>query len=416
MKRRQFLRSLAGVTAAAGMFSNNPLSLQLRKAYAAEGKSLVVIFQRGGCDGLNTVVPYFEPNYYRMRPTIAIAPPDSSNPAAALDLDGRFGLEPTMAGMHSLYQQGLLAIMPAVHYRQPSRSHFDSQHYIETGIVDSRQGQSENDDGWLNRHMQSQFLPSSFRAVSMGRGELAQSLQGTADAKSISNLQDFRIGIDETEETLLLQRVDTAYQQTPSDLPNHQLLHRYGSQLVSDLALVGQIRQQEYVPDNGAVYPNNGLARDLMQVAQLLKAGVGLEISTLNIGGWDTHADQAMRLPNNLGRFSDAISAFYQDMGSLMADTVILTMTEFGRTAYENGSQGTDHGNASSWFAMGGGIRGGIYGDWPGIEDAQLHRGRYLATGLDCHDIYGDILTNHMQNFDLATVLPGHNYQPVGLF
>lgn len=416
MKRRQFVKGLLTATASASVFSDNPLSLSFRKAAAAEGKSVVVIFQRGGCDGLNVVVPYSEPNYYNMRPTIAIPAPDSGMPNAALDLNGQFGLDNTMTGLHQIWQQGNLAVMPTTHYNNASRSHFDSQHYIETARPGVRNGQHANDDGWLNRHMQSQVLPSSFRAVSMGRGEMAQSLVGTADAKTIGNLSDFSIGIDDNEETMLLQRINQVYQQPAGNLSNHQLLHRFGSNLVSDLNIISAIRDQEYLPDNGVTYPNNGLGRDLRQVAQLLKAGVGLEIATVSIGGWDTHADQAMRLPPNLGRFSAAITAFYQDMGSLMSDVVILTATEFGRTSYENGSNGTDHGHASCWFAMGGGINGGIYGDWPGLEDDQLNRGRYLEHTIDCHDIYGDILINHMQNNNLGSVLPGHSYAPVGLF
>lgn len=416
MKRRQFIKSMAGATAAASLFSNNPFSLSFRAAQAAEGKSVVVIFQRGGCDGLNTVIPYSEPNYYRIRPTIAIPAPDSGAANAALDLDGQFGLDNNMTGMHQLWQEGALAVMPATHYVNASRSHFDSQHYIETAKPLERMGQQPGDDGWLNRHMQTQILPSSFRAVSMGRGSIAQSLVGNADAKSISNLADFSVGIDEDEETMLLQRIDQVYQQSPGDLSNHQLLHRFGRSLVSDLNVISQIRDQEYFPDNGVQYPSTGLANDLRQVAQLIKAGIGLEIATVSAGGWDTHANQAMRLPPNLGRFSDAITAFYRDMGSFMDDVVILTCTEFGRTSYENGSQGTDHGYASAWFAMGGGINGGVYGNWPGLEDDQLNRGRYLDKGIDCHDIYGDILTRHMLNNDLSTILPGHNYQSPGLF
>ena len=416
MKRRHFLRGLLTATASASLLSENPMSLSFRKAMAAEGKSIVVVFQRGGCDGLNTVVPYSEENYYRIRPTIAIPNPTSGAANAALDLDGRFGLDSNMTALHQIWQQGNLAVMPTTHYGNASRSHFDSQHYIETAKPLERRGQQPGDDGWLNRHMQTQLLPSSFRALSMGRGEIAHSLIGQADVKTLASLSDFSIGIDETEETMLLQRIDQVYQQTPQAMNNHQLLHRFGSNLVNDLNIIGEIQQQEYVPDNGVTYPNNGLARDLRQVAQLLKANIGLEIATVNIGGWDTHADQSRRLPPNLGRFSDAIGAFYQDMGDMMNDVVILTATEFGRTSYENGSQGTDHGHASSWFAMGGGINGGIYGDWPGVEDDQLYRGRFLQHTLDCHDIYGDILVNHMLNNNLSSVLPGHNYQPVGLF
>ncbi|BDX07187.1 DUF1501 domain-containing protein [Planctobacterium marinum] len=416
MKRRQFVKGLLTATASAGMLTDNPISLSFRKAMAAEGKSVVVIFQRGGCDGLNVVVPYSEPNYYNIRPTIAIPAPDSGLANAALDLNGVFGLDNNMTGLHQIWQEGNLAIMPTTHYNDASRSHFDSQHYIESARPGVRNGQQASDDGWLNRHMQSQFLPSSFRAVSMGRGGIAQSLVGSADAKTIGSLADFSIGVADDEQAMLLQRIDQIYQQPASAMTNHQLLQRFGSSLVSDLNIIGDIRNQEYIPDNGVTYPNSGLARDLQQVAQLLKAGVGLEIATVSVGGWDTHADQAMLLPPNLGRFSEAITAFYQDMGSMMSDVVILTATEFGRTSHENGSHGTDHGHASCWFAMGGGISGGIYGDWPGLEDDQLNRGRYLEHTLDCHDIYGDILVNHMLNNDLATVLPGHSYSPVGLF
>lgn len=416
MKRRQFIRGMATATATASLFSENPLSLTFRSALAAEGKTLVVVFQRGGCDGLNVVVPYTEPNYYRIRPTIAIPAPDAGKPNSALDLDGHFGLDPNMTGFHQLFQEGALAVMPTTHYDNASRSHFSSQHYIETGKPLSRMGQQPDDDGWLNRHMQTQVLPSSFRAVSMGRNEIAQSLVGAADAKTISNLGDFGLGIDENEQTMLLQRIDQVYNQPAGELTNHQLLQRFGSGLVQDLNVIGQIREQEYIPDNGVVYPGNGLGNDLRQIAQLIKANVGLEIATVSIGGWDTHSNQANRLPPNLGRFSDAITAFYRDMGSMMSDVVVLTATEFGRTSYENGSQGTDHGYASSWFAMGGGIQGGIYGDWPGVEDDQLRNGRFLESTIDCHDIYGDILVNHMLNNNLDAVLPGHNYQSLGLF
>lgn len=416
MKRRNFLKGLLAGAGTATLMSGNPLSFKIRPAHAAEGKTLIVVFQRGGCDGLNVVVPFAEPNYYAMRPTLAIAPPDPNNPNAALNLNGSLGLHPSMSAMHDLFLQGQLAVMPTVHYPNASRSHFSSQHYIETAKTTERNGEQLSDDGWLNRHMQSQIFPAAFRAVSMGRGEIAQSLVGSADAKSISSLADFSVGINEQEEALLLQRINSVYGQTPEALTNHQLLHRFGSQLVNDLGVISQIRDQEYVPDNGAIYPNNSFARDLRQVAQLIKSGVGLELATVNIGGWDTHANQANQLPGLLTRFSESIAAFNQDMGGFMNDVVVLTCTEFGRTAHENGSQGTDHGHAASWFAIGGGIQGGIYGQWPGLEEDQLNNGRFLESTLDCHDVYGDIVSQHLLNNDLSTVLPQHNYNPVGLF
>lgn len=410
MERRTFIKSLAAIGGVNTFCSGNPLSLTINAAKAADGKSIISIFQRGGCDGLNCVVPYSDGRYYDLRPSIAIDPPESGV-NSALDLNGSFGLHPSLSGLHSLYQQGDLAILPTVQYPNASRSHFQSQHYIESGQ------QRTESDGWLNRHIQTQANSSAFRAVGFG-SNLAQSLRGEETVASLTRLANYNIGLDESEQAMYLQRISPLYQQ-PTTSFNQGLLNRFGIKVFNDLDLLSQIREQEYLPANGAIYGNDNFSQQLMEVAQLIKSGVGLEAATVDIGGWDTHSSQGNangRQARSLERFSQGITAFVTDLGDLMQDVVLLSATEFGRTAHENGSQGTDHGYASTWYAIGGGIKGGIYGDWPGLALNDLREQRFLDATVDYRDIYADILTEHLSNSELASLLPGFTRQPLGLF
>lgn len=414
MNRRLFVKGLLAAGATNGLLSGNPLSLKVNTARAAEGKTLVVIFQRGGCDGLNSVIPYTEERYYQLRPTIAIAPPDAANPESAVDINGTFGFHPALAPLQQIYQGGQMAIMPTVHYPDATRSHFSGQHFIESG---QRLNES---DGWLNRHLQTQQFNAAFRAVGFGN-ELAQSLRGSQTVASLTSLDAFNLGIDEQDESMLLQHMGQVYNQDPGDRPTRQLLHRFGLKVTNDLDLIQQVRNQPYTPANGAVYPGNSFGRSLMQIAQLVKSGIGLELATAGIGGWDNHSNQGGgnaggRQARAHAAFAQGIHALYTDLGAMMSDVVIMTQTEFGRTAAENGSQGTDHGYASTWYAMGGGIEGGVYGDWPGLAEDQLERGRFLQRTVDYRDIYAEILQHHLLNNDLTTLLPGHSVTPLGLF
>ncbi|WP_018693978.1 DUF1501 domain-containing protein [Algicola sagamiensis] len=415
MKRRTFLQSLlAGTAGAHAWLSSSPLSLSFNRALAAEGKTLVVVFQRGGCDGLNCIVPYADPRYYVLRPTIGIPAPDPANPESAIDLDGTFGFHPQLAALHPSWVAGNLALLPTVQYDSPSRSHFSSQHFIESG-------QRENvSDGWLNRHFQTQQFAAQLRAVGISN-ELVQSLRGNATVTSISNIDTFSLGISEAEQTLLLGHLGDQYASTDDMLPNHRLVNRFGSQVVQDLDVIQYVRSLPYNPDNGAVYPSSSFGRSMTQVAKLIKADVGLEVATVDIGGWDTHSNQGAGQANGsqaraLRNLATGVAALSQDLGSRMDNTVILICTEFGRTAHENGSRGTDHGVASTWYVLGNTVQGGIYGSWPGLDEGDLDRGRFLRHTIDYRDIYGDILTQHLENNALEELLPGHTYQPIGLF
>lgn len=411
MQRRNFIKAVMGLAGANTFLSGSPLSWQINPAFAAEGKTLVVVFQRGGCDGLNSIIPYTESRYYDLRPTIAIAEPDAQNPNAAIDLDGQFGLHPALSSLQGLYQQNQLAIFPTTHYPNGSRSHFRSQHFIESGR------QVDESDGWINRHMQSQSSNAAYRAVGFG-SELAQSLRGQETASSLTRLSDFSVGIDSSEEAILLQKVAPLYEQSATSI-NKQLINRFGKKMFSELSIIEQVRNSGYSPANGANYPNSGFGRQLMETAQLIKAGVGLEVATVNIGGWDTHSNQGGAEGSQARRhkdFADSIAAFVQDLGQGMNDVVLLSSTEFGRTAAENGSAGTDHGYASTWYAIGGGIQGGIYGDWPGLAESDLRDGRFLNSTIDYRNIYAEILQQHMANTDLANVLPGFSPSALNLF
>ncbi len=415
MNRRQFMKGLmASTMGGMAALSGNPFSPAIKLANAAPGKTLVVLFQRGGCDGLNTVIPYTESRYYSMRPTIAIAPP-SADPASAIDLNGVFGLHPGLAAIAPFFAAGELAVLPTVHYPDASRSHFDSQMYIESAA------NSRDIEGWLNRYLQTTGGPGDIRAIGFGN-ELPQSLRGDVTVSSMNDLRSFSLGIPDNDEATLLANLSSVYDELSQDGRTYrQLLNRFGSRLISDVENLRDIDASAYTPGNGAVYPGHSTGQQLRQVAQLIKSGVGLEAATVSIGGWDNHSNQGGGAAggtqyNAHVRFAESIAAFCTDMGAGMADVVLLTCTEFGRTAEENGSLGTDHGWASSWFAIGGGIRGGIYGAWPGLEEDQLHNGRYLEMSVDYRDVFGDILTQHMAANNLSEVLAGHDYSAVGLF
>lgn len=409
MQRRDFLKlMLSSSLAGSAWLLDDTLRFNTAQAASAP-KTLVVIFQRGGCDGLNVVVPYADNDYYRLRPTIAIAPPGQVN--GALDLNGYFGLHPTLQSLQRLYQQQQLAVFPAVHYPQASLSHFDSQHFIESGAIRS------DLEGWMNRHLASSMNSSGMRGVGFGN-ELAQALRGNVVVSSLRDLANFDLGLSDAEEMRLSSRLNSVYAQHPHDTnPYAKLLQQTGQTLLRDLDITRQIDPKAYRPANGAVYPANLFGSQLQQTAQLIKQGVGLEVASIDLGGWDTHSGQGGAVgaqANLLKNFADGIAALCLDLGTTMQNVLVLTMTEFGRTAEENGSAGTDHGNAAAWFAVGGGVKGGVYGTWPGLAKDKLYLQRYLAHSVDFRDIFAEVLTKHLASNALAQILPGYTPQVRG--
>jgi len=376
-----------------------------RSVYAANEspqrrKILVAIFQRFAVDGLNMVVPFGEQRYYELRPSIAIPKPDGT-PQSALDLDGFFGLHPSLAPLKPMFDAQHLAIVEAVGSPDPTRSHFDAQDYMESGTP----GFKGTGDGWMNRALPKPSSPvSPVRAVSLG-SSLPRTLRGRNDAVAVNNLNDFQVRDPQGAATF-----ESMYESTLDTM-----LHGTGKETFSAVKMMQSIQKQPYTPANSAKYPNGRFGQSLQQIARLIKADVGLEVAFADIGGWDTHVNEvaaqptAGQLANNLSDFGQALAAFYQDLGDRMEDVAVVTMSEFGRTARENGNRGTDHGHANVMFAMGGGIRGGkIYGDWPGLQDEQLYELRDLALTTDFRDVLGELVSKHLGNSNLKTVFPGY--------
>jgi uncharacterized protein (DUF1501 family) len=411
MNRRFFLKSGGVALASIGMMGAAPSFLEraVRAQSLAGGrrKTLIAIFQRGAVDGLNMVVPHGEREYYDLRPTLAIAKPQSGNAEAAIDLDGFFGLHPALLPLKPLWDSKRLAIVDAVGSPDNTRSHFDAQDYMESATP----GVKSTRDGWLNRYLQSKpdAKATPFRAVSMTQN-LPRVLQGRAGALAISNLADFTIRAGAYSQSVQ-GGFESLYDKSVNDV-----LGGTGRETFEAVNYLKKVNPAQYKPENGAQYPRSPFGNALLQIAQLIKAGVGLEIAFTDVGGWDTHVNQGNargQLAFRLTEFGAGLSALAADLGKRMDDVVILTMSEFGRTARENGNRGTDHGHANAMFMIGNSVRGGrVYGDWPGLKSDKLYESRDLALTTDFRDVFGEIAARHLGNTNLTTVFPGYNMNP----
>jgi uncharacterized protein (DUF1501 family) len=371
---------------------------------AANNKKLVVLFQRGAADGLNIVVPYREKNYYAMRPSIAIKQNE------VLDLDGFFGLHPAMASLKPLYDQGHLAMVHASGSPDMTRSHFDAQDYMESGTP----GVKITDDGWLNRALQVEALTgkaSAFRAVALGT-QVPRTLQGKVPAIAVSNLADFSIAGRGPQTSPISNAFQAMY-----DSSSDAVLHGTGQETFEAVKMLKAANPSKYQPAAGVVYPNTPFGNSLKQVAQLLKANLGVEAAFSDIGGWDTHQNQGNtngQLANRLREFSDTIAAFWLDMGNDAGNITLVTMSEFGRTARQNGTGGTDHGHANVMFVLGGQVKGGkVYGRWPGLANEQLNEGRDLAVTTDFRQVLGEAAYKTLGSRNLDLVFPGGGIDPM---
>lgn len=401
--RRYFMKQ--GSIALVGL-STVPAFLQRAIAAnpTARGKQLVVLFQRGAADGLNIVVPFGEPNYYRLRPTIAIAPPKRGGSDSVLDLDGFFGLHPSLAPLVPFYKMNQLAIVHAAGSPDPTRSHFDAQDYMESGTP----GVKVTEDGWLDRAIGTipEQNASPFRAVAIGPN-LPRMLRGSTGAIALPDLKQFKVQPQSAAmnnvvqggfEAMYAQSVDSA-------------LHGTGTETFEAIDMLRKIDIAKFPPDNGADYPKSPLGQKMQQIGVMLKASIGVEVLFVDCGGWDNHVNEGGsqgQLSNLLKDLGQSLAAFHQDMGDRMENVVVVTMSEFGRTAKENGNRGTDHGHANCMFVMGGDVKGGkVYGKWPGLDDHQLNEGRDLALTSDFRSVVSEILARHMGVRDLAPVFPG---------
>jgi uncharacterized protein (DUF1501 family) len=417
MKRRRFLGNLLVLGAAeaiTGILA--PPGWVIREAQALSGKTLVVVFLRGGCDGLNVVVPHGDDTYHRLRPGIRIPAPGPGAVYPAIDLDGFFGLHPALDGLAERFFEGQVALLPAVHHPEATRSHFEGQDYLErAGVFDGA--------GWLNRHLAAMGADGTgFEGLALGRG-VPLALRGNVPVGSLSSLVSATLSADPLEEARLLDILGRHYDQgAASSSAAERLIRDSGAVALEQIGLLRSMNPESYQPAAGASYPAGDLGQRLRDIAFLVKQGVGLEVATIDFGGWDTHFAQGAGEPDGrqallLASLGAGIQALLTDLGSLAGQVCVLVMSEFGRTAAQNGSGGTDHGNAAAWIVAGGGVRGGLYlgaQGWPGLEPDQLREGRDLMHTIDYRDVLAEILVGHLGSTRLAGVLPGHVRTPVG--
>ncbi len=414
MTRRIFLKN-SGIA----VFGASALPTFLRNAVAgtlprrAPRKVLVVLFQRGAVDGLNVVVPYAESSYYDYRPTIGIPRPGRGGSdgaqGAALDLDGFFGLHPQLAPLLPLYRQGLLAAVHATGSPDSSRSHFDAQDYMEAGTP----GVKSTASGWLNRALIAQPMPkpSALRAIAVSPS-MPLTLRGSAPAIAVPDLRQFRFFgppnlVEANFEAMYADASDPRLRET-------------GSETFAAVQTLQQLDPEKYQPANGAQYPRGHFGRALREVAQLIKAGVGIEAAFLDSGGWDHHVNEGAvdgRLGSLLAELGQGMAAFAADMGPKLDDVVFVSMSEFGRTARENGDAGTDHGHGNYMFVMGGPVKGGkVYTRWPGLSPNLLNQDRDLKVTTDYRTVLAEILRRHLDVGNFSEVFPGFDADRSGNF
>ena len=375
------------------------------KPRPAPDRRLVVIFQRGAADGLNVVVPYKEKNYYAMRPSIAI--PQNQ----VIDLDGFFGLHPSLSSFKPLYDAGHLAIVHAAGSPDMSRSHFDAQDFMESGTP----GLKSTEDGWLNRALQAEDernrrQQTAFRALALG-AEVPRTLAGKVPAIALNNVNNFSVAGRGPAPSPAASAFEAMYGES-----GDHIFHAAGEETFEAVKMLRDANPAQYKPAPGVDYPGSEFGNNMKQIAQLLKSNLGVEAAFTDIGGWDTHQNQGAvdgQLSNRLRDFSSAIAAFWNDLGDQAENVTLVTMSEFGRTARENGTGGTDHGHANAMFVLGGNVKGGkVYGRWPGLNNEQLNEGRDLALTTDYRHVLGEVVNKSIGATDLDLVFPGAGIAP----
>jgi uncharacterized protein (DUF1501 family) len=375
-----------------------------------QGDVLVVVFLRGGADGLNIVVPHGEDAYHRARPTIGLGRPGSGS---VLNLDGFFGFNPALGPLLPLYREGQLAVVHACGSQDRSRSHFEAMATMERGIADQRTGAAS---GWLARHLDSTELEedSPLRAVAFG-DVMPESLRGATQATVVRSLSDLRLAVPggASKEAALRSALAGLYAH------GRDAVAQAGRETLDVLSALNRMDPARYRPSGGAAYPPSDLGNGLKQVAALIRSEVGLEVACLDKGGWDTHVAEGGTtgwLGLLLGDLARSLAAFSTDVGGEMERVIVLVMSEFGRRVQENSGLGTDHGRGTCMLAMGGGIRGGkVYARWPGLEDAQLEAPGDLRVTTDYRDVLAEILVRRLQNERLSAVFPGYSPRFLGL-
>ena len=399
MKRRKFLEHLALATG--GMLI--PVGSQSWIARSANQISnpqrLVVILLRGAIDGLNVVVPHQETDYYDLRPSIAI--PYPGEPQGAIDLDGFFGLHPRLSDLVALWKKKNIAFVYNSGSPDKTRSHFDAQDYIESGTP----GTKSTLDGWLNRLLAA--LPADRLTQALNVGVTTpRILQGKM---TVANLRPGKHSLHK----LPIDRpfINQAFTRLYSD--DSELAQAYRKGIEAREIIMTEL-QQEMISASGNANSVNGFVDDAKEVGKLMHSDARTQLAFMNIAGWDSHVGEKYILNRSLPHLGQGLVALIQELGHIYSNTVIMVISEFGRTVKENGNQGTDHGHGNVIWLLGGGIRGGqIYGKWEGLEDSVLYEGRDLPVTTDFREVISSILVNHMRisQSKLGNIFPEYQFQ-----
>jgi len=417
--RRSFLRT-TGSFALLGSLAPGPLFAGMAPDIrpTRKGKTLVAVFLRGGIDGLNLVVPHGDRDYYNHRSSIAIPRPAGGNADSCRDLDGYFGLHPAAASLIPLFKNSSARALHAVGYAKNTRSHFEEQDTWETGVV----GNTLSADGWLNRHLASSSGHGTIRAVAIG-GNLPRILRGKAPAYAIRGIADLAMPTLPGDPEILRAALETAYCTTPdaAHQPLADLLSQTASATLEGTRQLEAIAKQLYQPAHGAQYAKTGIATQFREAARLIKAGLGTEVIQIDYGGWDTHNNQGGPtggFANRLRDLTQAMTAFHTDLGDQINDVLVLTLSDFGRTVRQNGTNGTDHGWANCMIALGGSLAPSdkpVLGDWPTLASDNLHQNRDLKHTTDFRDVLAEAVSHHLGNPNTSHIIPHHTQTPVGL-
>jgi uncharacterized protein (DUF1501 family) len=411
VSRRNFMRVGGSLAIAAAMPGWLP-----RVAFADSHKAgrdvVVSIFLRGGVDSLSMCVPFNEKAYYDLRPTLAVAPPDASDPNRATALDDDFGFPQDMTALMDAYNDNDLLVVHACGLKNPTRSHFEAMHFMEVGQGDP----GALFTGWLGRHLESTaptLDAAVLRAVGIGYG-LPRTLVGGPGALAIADMADFGLDGDSRSEKARMQALEAMY------APYSDPLKTGATNTLQTIDLLETIDFDHYKPKGRANYPDSNFGYALKSTAALIKADIGVEAVAIDLDGWDTHEEQGSidgYMAGLMRDLSRTLAAFHRDMwASSRNDVAVMCMTEFGRNAFENGSRGTDHGHGSLMLAMGGSVAGGrVMTEWPGLNPSDLYDRQDLDITIDYRDIVTEVLTKRAGNTTPGELFPDKGYTPKDL-
>ena len=377
-----------------------------------KNKIMVCIFQRGAMDGLMAVTPFTDEFLQAARPDLFISAAKNNPATPLIDLDGRFGLHPSMNVFEPLFRENRLAIVHGMGSPNNSRSHFDAQDYMESGTPFTKGTPS----GWLNRA--SGLLgheATPFRAVSL-TSSMPRSFYGDNPAIAIRDLKDFDVQLkgNPAGANMAAKSFEDLYDQTTSSL-----LKETGKESFDAVKMLQKADVRNYAPANNAVYPNSALGNSLKQIAQLIKMDVGLEVAFAESGGWDTHFNQGAStgiFARNVNDLSNSIAAFWKDLDVYQDDVTVMTMTEFGRTVKQNGTGGTDHGRASCMFILGNDVNGGkVHGSMQPLAPENLEDNRDLAVTTDFRSIFSEVADAHLKIQNDTVLFPDWKGNKIGV-